>query len=167
VTKAAVDVHYSVADAVAACVLFDEWTDDRPARELATRVTAPPAEYEPGELWRRELPALLAVLEPVVHELELVVVDAYVWLDADGRPGLGARLFAALGERVPVMGVAKTAFAGSTHAAPVLRGASARPLYVTAAGIASDVAAAHIASMHGAHRIPTLLGRVDRLARGR
>jgi deoxyribonuclease V len=47
----------------------------------------------------------------------------------------------------------------------VERGGSAKPLYVTAAGIAAETAAAHVAAMHGAHRIPTLLKLVDRLVR--
>jgi deoxyribonuclease V len=65
-----------------------------------------------------------------------------------------------------VIGVAKTAYAGSTFATPVLRGTSAKPLYVTARGIARDEAARLVRSLHGEHRIPTLLERVDHLARG-
>lgn len=61
------------------------------------------------------------------------MVDGYVDLDPGGRPGLGARLHAGLGGGVPVIGVAKTAFRTATHAAQVIRGHSARPLYVTAA----------------------------------
>jgi deoxyribonuclease V len=94
-----------------------------------------------------------------------VVVDAYVWL-ADDAPGLGARLHEALGEAVPVVGVAKTSFRGATRAVQLLRGTSTQPLYVTAAEMSAETAATHVASMHGAHRIPALLRRVDQLARG-
>ena len=151
--NACVDVHYQADEAVAACVLFRDWSDERSDRELVARVPSPAA-YEPGQFYRRELPCLLAVLEPVRESLELVVIDGYVWLDANGRRGLGAHLHEALGGRVPVVGVAKTAFAGSTFAVAVLRGASRKPLHVTAAGIAADVAASHLRAMHGDHRIP-------------
>jgi len=79
------------------------------------------------------------------------------WLDV----GAGA-----LARNIEVVGVAKSAFAGAA-AAEVLRGTSARPLYVTAVGTERAAAAAGVQSMHGDHRIPTLLGRVDALARGR
>jgi deoxyribonuclease V len=104
--------------------------------------------------------------------LETVVVDGYVWLG--GEPGLGARLFAALGKRVPVIGVAKSHWGGGKRHADVppecrelsiTRGGSARPLYVTAAGIDVEHAAALVPQMHGAHRIPTLIKDVDTLVR--
>jgi deoxyribonuclease V len=63
-----------------------------------------------------------------------------------------------------VVGVAKRPFRGAP-ALEVLRGASARPLYVTAIGIDAAHAADGVRRMHGAHRIPTLLTRVDRLCR--
>ena len=48
----------------------------------------------------------------------------------------------------------------------IYRGDSAKPLFVTAVGMTLEEAKAHIASMHGEHRIPTLLRRVDQLCRG-
>jgi len=66
---------------------------------------------------------------------------------------------------LPVIGIAKTEFAGAVHAVPVLRGISQRPLYVTAAGIDPRQAAARILAMAGPHRLPTMLKRVDRLCR--
>lgn len=156
-----VDVHYTHSRATAGCVLARAWTDDVAAVERIAH-TDVTAGYTPGELYRRELPPILAVLDGLA-ELEVVVVDGYAWLAPD-RPGLGAHLHAALG--VPVVGVAKTEFAGAT-AIPVMRGASDRPLWITAAGYDPAAAAAHVASMHGAHRLPTLLVRADHLARGR
>jgi deoxyribonuclease V len=94
--------------------------------------------YRPGEFFVRELPPLRAVLRSV-HALGLLVVDGYVDLDPAGRPGLGAHTHAEFG--VPVIGVAKTAFRTATHAVPVLRGHSARPLYITAAGMPAREAA--------------------------
>jgi len=161
---AALDVAYGPRGAAAACVLFPSFAD---AVETASHVAhvADVAPYEPGAFYRRELPCLRAVLALVTVPLDVIVVDGFVWLSADGRPGLGAHLFEALGRRGAVVGVAKTSFAGSGFAAPVLRGQSVKPLFVTAAGVETSVAAAWIQGMHGAHRVPTLLGRVDRLCR--
>lgn len=164
----AVDVDYRDASVVAAAVGFDAWTDADSALEVVVASDAPPAAYEPGAFYRRELPHLHAVLA-LVPSPRAIVVDGYVWLAGDAaserpRPGLGAHLYRALGEAVPVIGVAKTAFHGAT-AIEVVRGASARPLYVTAAGIEPHVAAEAVRAMHGEHRIPTLLKRVDQIAR--
>nr|BFF18546.1 hypothetical protein GCM10025730_20670 [Promicromonospora thailandica] len=65
-----------------------------------------------------------------------------------------------------MLGVAKTRFRAATHATEVLRGRSARPLYVTATGMAPADAAELVRSMAGAGRLPDALRRVDRLARG-
>jgi deoxyribonuclease V len=122
------------------------------------------APYEPGSFYKRELPAIHAVLAGVAP-LELLVVDGYVDLDPDGRPGLGAHVHDELG--IPVIGVAKTAFRTATHAAEVHRGGAVKPLFVTAAGLPVGEAAAHVAGMAGPFRIPDALRRVDALARGR
>ncbi|MFL5356840.1 endonuclease V [Archangium sp.] len=160
---ACLDVDYRTGLTVAACVLFRDWTDAAEASHGVER--GPPAEpYEPGQFFRRELPHLLQVLAAVREPLETVVIDGYVWLGEE-RPGLGAHLYEALGRRVPVVGVAKTAFHSSGLAVPVLRGQSQRPLFVTAVGMDAREAAEHVRRMHGASRIPTLLGRVDRLCR--
>jgi deoxyribonuclease V len=157
-----VDVDYRDRGAVAACVGFRGWADEAPAAEVVRHLTEV-AEYVPGEFYRRELPCLLSVLEAAPEPPELVVVDGYVWLG--DRPGLGARLYEALGRRVPVVGVAKTRFQSATAAREVVRGDSRRPLYVTAAGLDVAAAAEHVRSMHGPFRIPTLLKRVDQLCR--
>jgi deoxyribonuclease V len=66
---------------------------------------------------------------------------------------------------VPVIGVAKTAFRTATHAVPVLRGHSARPLYITAAGMPAREAADLVRHMTGPFRLPDALRRADTLAR--
>jgi deoxyribonuclease V len=162
---ACVDVHYHADGAVAVCVEFVDWTDARPRRESCARILDP-APYSPGEFYRRELPCLLAVLKTVRTMPAVIVIDGYVWLDRDGRRGLGAHLHEALGGSVPIVGIAKAAFASGDHAIHVRRGASQRPLYVTAVGMEVEVAADHVRAMHGAHRIPTLIARCDRLSRG-
>lgn len=154
------DVAYGEDACCAAAVLVDRWDAPEPASVRVLRLP-PAAPYEPGHFWRRELPCLLAVLDGL--GADLVVVDGYVWLDALGRRGLGAALHEALG--LPVVGVAKTAFDGSAHAVPVLRGASVRPLFVTAGGVDAAEAGASVGSMAGADRLPRLVALADRLCR--
>jgi deoxyribonuclease V len=151
--------------ALAACVVAQRWGDAEPVESCAVTV-ADVRPYTPGRFFERELPCLLAVLERLRTAVEAIVVDGYVVLDEHGTPGLGGHLHAALGGDTIVIGVAKTAYRGSGFAKPVLRGASVRPLHVTAMGIEVEHAVRLVAGMHGDHRIPTLLGLVDRLARG-
>jgi deoxyribonuclease V len=158
------DVDYRDSGAVAAAVLAHDWADPVPAAEVVAHIPEV-AEYVPGEFFRRELPCLLNVLGRCPSPPDVVVVDGYVWLGPD-RPGLGARLHQALGDRVPVVGVGKTCFlSAQAVAVPILRGGSKQPLWVTAAGMDPFVAAEAVRGMHGPYRLPTLLGRVDRLAR--
>lgn len=157
------DVHYRQGAARAACVLAADWADGAAARSVTTGVS-PVEPYAPGLFYRRELPALLAALK-LAPEVDQIVIDGYVWLDGAGSPGLGAHLFRALGRQTPVVGIAKSAFKGSAMAIPVVRGSSRRPLYVTSVGLEAELAAEHVRRMHGAHRIPTLVGLADRLSR--
>jgi deoxyribonuclease V len=96
---------------------------------------------------------------------QVIVIDGYVWLGHQ-RPGLGAHLYEALGGSVAVIGVAKTSFVKAEPVVPVLRGRSRSPLHVTAVGMDVAEAASHIRTMHGPHRVSTLLKRVDQLSRG-
>jgi deoxyribonuclease V len=160
-----VDVDYRAdGSAVAACLVFGAWEDAASTAEHVARI--PVVEpYEPGAFYRRELPCVLAVLEQTSTSFDVLIVDAYVTLDATGTPGLGAHLHAALGGTPAVVGVAKTRFAKATTALPVTRGTSAQPLWITAIGVDPEEAADRIRAMHGPHRVPTLLRRVDQLAR--
>jgi deoxyribonuclease V len=160
---ACLDAAYTDGAASAACALFPAWDAASPLQVVTARQGAA-AEYEPGAFYKRELPLLLAVLGRIARVPATIVVDGYVWLEA-GKPGLGARLHEALEGRACVVGVAKSAFAGATAAIPVLRGGSRSPLYVSAAGLDVSAAAEGVRSMHGRHRIPTLLRLVDRAAR--
>jgi deoxyribonuclease V len=155
---AIVDVFYEGDRARAAAVVARGWTDEVAIRERVVDV-ATPSDYVSGELYRRELPPILAVLAGI--DVDIVCVDGHAWLGAD-RPGLGAHLHRALG--VAVVGIAKSEFVGAPAIA-VTRGASANPLWVSAAGIDAADAARAVASMHGPHRLPTLLVRVDQLSR--
>ena len=160
----AVDVHYpGDGRAQVAAVFFADYRAQAPDKIL-TRLIAEPADYVPGTFYKRELPCILAVLDQLDPLPVEIIIDGYVCLGA--KPGLGQHLFEALGRRIPVIGVAKSAFA-SAHAEKVFRGGSRRPLYITAAGMPDAAAARNISRMHGPHRIPTLLRQVDQIARGK
>jgi len=159
---AAADVHYrSTGGARAAAVLA---ADAAFAHVLAERTAVLPQAlpYRPGQFYLRELPPLRAVLDDL-SGLGLLVVDGYADLDPDGRPGLGAHAYAEFG--IPVIGVAKSRYRTATHAVPVLRGSSARPLFVTSAGMPRADAADLVRRMTGRHRLPDALRRADTLAR--
>jgi len=157
----AVDVHYlgsggaRAAAVVAADARFSEIVAER------TEDVGEVLPYRPGEFYLRELPPIRMILSGL-SGLGLLVVDGYADLDPAGRPGLGAHAHAEFG--IPVIGVAKTAFRTATHAVPVLRGTSARPLFVTAAGMPRDEAAELVRHMAGQHRLPDAIRRADTLA---
>lgn len=158
---ACVDVDYRTDIAVAAAIWFQGWNATE-ATCHATAVFHEVAPYAPGEFYRRELPCLLGVLAKGPRA-DVVIVDGYVWLDG-GRPGLGAHLYEALERQTPVVGIAKTQFAGTAPVVPVLRGRSKSPLFITAAGIDLHEAAKFAKNMHGPYRIPFLVKCVDQLA---
>jgi deoxyribonuclease V len=159
---AAVDVHYPPdGGANAALVIAAEATF---ITVIAEHVVCVPetAPYRAGAFALRELPAIRAVLADV-GRLDLLVVDGYVHLDPHGRPGLGAHAHDVFA--IPVIGVAKNPFPGARHAIQVRRGSGHRPLYITAAGLPAEQAAALVRQMAGPYRIPDALRRVDTLAR--
>ena len=158
----AVDVHYLSGGSAraAAIVAADAAFSQVLAERVAVTPRVPP--YRPGEFYLRELPPLRAVLDGV-SGLDLLVVDGYADLDPGGRPGLGVYAHAEFG--IPVIGVAKSRFRTATHAVPVLRGTSVRPLFVTAAGMPSADAAELVRRMAGRYRLPDALRRADALAR--
>ena len=161
---AAVDVGYPPSGgARAALVLSDGPRFERLTAALVT-LLEDVAPYQPGQFYKRELPAVRAVLAELSELPGLLVVDGYVDLDPDGTPGLGRHVHRDLGQ--PVIGVAKTAFRSAVHALPVRRGLSTRPLYVTAAGMDPGTAAELVRELSGPHRIPHALRAVDRLSKG-
>ena len=159
---AAVDVHYPASGGAQAALVVADDLEFSTIRAEKTAFVPDVAPYVPGQFFQRELPPLRAVLAGVAG-ISLLVIDGYVDLAPDGRPGLGAYVHAELG--VPVIGVAKTRFAAATHAVPVARGGTTRPLYVTAAGMTAADAAAIVQRMSGNFRMPDALRRVDALSR--
>ena len=160
---AALDVHYDESrnSANAAAVVFGQWSDATAQSEYTALFSGIQA-YVPGEFFKRELPCLMAVLAKVTERLDVIVVDGYVSLGE--KPGLGMYLWQELKEETSVVGVSKTPF-HSAVAEEVFRGDSRSPLYVTAVGCDVAEAAQKVSGMAGQFRIPTLLRRVDQLAR--
>lgn len=161
----AVDVQYEDNSALAAGVIFPMWSSTEPNRYITKSISGIEP-YEPGAFYKRELPCILSLLEDVNEHLEIIVVDGFVTLGKEETKGLGMYLFEALNEKTTVIGVAKKAFKDTPKACEVYRGESLNPLYVTSVGLSLEKAISGVASMHGKHRIPTLLKKADQLCRG-
>tara|TARA_B100000745_G_C20136769_1_gene389689 strand:+ start:682 stop:1203 length:522 start_codon:yes stop_codon:yes gene_type:complete len=159
----AVDVQYYNDSAVVAGILFESWSSTVPLQEVvsASQDILP---YEPGNFYKRELPCILKLLDEHELTIETIVVDGYVYLDGTNKPGLGKRLYDALGQTTGVIGVAKKVFAGIGNEHAIIRGCSSKPLFITST-MDLDLAKNSIINMHGQHRIPTLLKRADQLCR--
>ncbi len=169
-TIACIDVGYIESEtdpttAIAACVVINDWSDAATASEYVVHVTSF-RDYQPGQFCLRQLPCIDAVLSVLPTSPTCIVIDGYVWLSDQDHPGLGKYLYDAMNQQIPVIGVAKNPFRGFDHAHELCRGSSDRPLYITSIGIPTAEAASNIAAMHGAHRFPSILKRVDRLSRG-
>jgi deoxyribonuclease V len=162
---ACLDAAYSSTAAAVACVMIQHWDAKGADRIEVRRFDSPPERYEPGAFFKRELPLLMSIISEFEDAIQIIVIDGYVWLGANDQPGLGAHLFASLGHRIPVIGIAKTRYRIDTWSTPVLRGESRRPLFVTSAGIQTKTAAECLCRMHGDSRIPTILALADRTAR--
>ena len=160
----AVDVHYTSETGFAAGLGFDSPQSDKPA-SIFYATTTPIQEYIPGNFYKRELPCILNLLEQNKIIPSIIIIDGYVYLDGKTTPGLGYFLFNALSHRIPIIGVAKTAFINIHPECLINRGKSKRPLYITSIGINLQNAKTIIASMHGNDRIPTLLKAADRICR--
>lgn len=162
----AVDVYYGDNTAVSAGVLFNHWSDCKPTDELVAEISNLEP-YIPGEFYRRELPCILAILKQLQKLPEYVIIDGYVYLGKNKKPGLGKHLYDVLQEDTAVIGVAKTYFQDTPLEATLYRGKSKRPVYVTAVGLTNELAKQFILEMCGENRIPILLKTVDQICRRR
>jgi deoxyribonuclease V len=162
---ACLDAAYASTAAAVAGALIRSWDAEAASQMRVRRFDGSPGNYEPGAFYKRELPLLLSIISDFDQEIEAIVIDGYVWLDANGLSGLGGHLFSSLGRRIPVVGIAKTRYRNDTWSVPVLRGDSRRPLFITSAGTQAREAAECVRRMHGDYRIPTILNIVDRAAR--
>lgn len=163
---AAFDSYYNDDKSKTVGVLFKTLRDNEIC-EVFMKEECTPAAYEPGAFYKRELPGIIQVLrEMKAFTIDIIIVDGFVWLDDDLKRGLGAHLYVALKERIPVIGIAKSNFATVHNAKrPVYRGSSNRPVYVSTVGIDLDEAAEAVRMMPGKFRIPDVLKQLDILTR--
>ena len=162
--KALLDVHYGRETASAACLVFEDWQDDRPL-EIIQSIQPVPGPYWAGSFFVRELPCLLAVLQKTSGTFETLVIDGYVHLKPENGKGLGMHLYESLACVPKVVGIAKNPLKIADRFLPVLRGKSKKPLYVSAQGCPLNLAQGWVQEMHGPYRLPTLLRLTDRAAR--
>jgi deoxyribonuclease V len=160
----AVDVAYQNTGAIAAGILFSDWRDANPAQQIIISCPVPES-YVPGKFYRRELPCILAVMGQVAQQVDFIIIDGFVFLGPNRKPGLGKYLRDSLDQKIAVIGVAKTPYRDTPESCEVLRGKSLRPLYVTADGMNQEEAKFLIKIMDGKGRIPSMLRHVDRLCR--
>jgi deoxyribonuclease V len=101
-----------------------------------------------------------------LENIEAIIVDGFVYLDDDKKHGLGGHLYEKLNGKIPIIGVAKTNFASiEKDKKPLLRGDSAKPLFITSIGIDLEEAFQKVETMAGEFRMPTLLKELDRLTK--
>ena len=148
--KLAVDAYYAGSKAKVVGVLFENFGDEKPIK-IISKVVGDVAPYESGSFYKRELPCIVSLLQDLdVRDISLIVIDGFVYLDNDGRYGLGGHLYERLERRVQVVGVAKSPFKGSCKLVrEICRGRSKRPLFVSAVGINLDEAAQLVKGMSG------------------
>jgi len=86
-------------------------------------------------------------------------------LDRDQK-GLGAYLYESLSQKIPVIGISKSLFNSHTDfIQSVYRPSSAKPLYISAIGIALKEACKKVETMYGLYRLPEMIKRADTLCR--
>lgn len=162
----AFDTYYFDGKAKTACIQFNKWPDKENFTSY-TETRENIAEYIPGEFYKRELPCILSLLnkiDPV--NIEAIIVDGYVFLDDEGKLGLGGHLYSALQSKTPVIGVTKSNFKTIEKLKrPLLRGDSGNHLFITAIGIDIELAKENVKQMDGQFRIPTLLKVLDRMTK--
>lgn len=158
----AIDVHYKPSGAKSVGLTFQDWQSEAPQQVLTSNISEVKP-YVPGAFYQRELPCLMSIIEQTnLDDIATIVIDGYVTLSNENKPGLGAYLHQALEHKVKIIGVAKTNFYDHPdHTQSVFRGESQKPLFVTSAGIAPEIAALCIKIMAGPHRIPKMLSLVD------
>lgn len=157
------DVHYFGTKAVAAGIIFNEWSDGVALKEITVTLSHV-ADYVSGRFYQRELPCLLELLAQLEEIPDCIIVDGHVFLGEEKKAGLGKHLYDALNGNIPIVGVAKNAYQDTPIKTEVYRGKSKKALYVTSIGLDENTNNL-VQQMHGEFRIPTLLKQVDQLCR--
>ena len=160
------DSYYFANKAKTVCISFNKWSDEE-NYNVHTEIIENVIEYISGEFYKRELPCILSLVKKFdLAKIKLIIIDGFVYLDDNNKFGLGAYLYQALNEKIPIIGVAKKDFATiNKNRIEVYRGESKNPLFVTSIGIELNLASERIKKMSGKYRIPTLLKKVDEITR--
>lgn len=159
----AIDVYYIDDKAKSVGIIFEQWDDSISAiKALIIDYQDNINPYQSGQFFQRELPCILSLLSKIdLDAIATIVIDGYVYLN-DGNLGLGAHLYQALNQKIPIVGVAKKIFSGNRdYVMAVSRGKSKHPLYVTAIGTSVELAAENLQLMAGKYRMPDLLSYLD------
>lgn len=158
----AFDSYYTPSQAKTVCIKLESWTTSS-IKEMLFEIIDQVEPYEAGAFYKRELPGILSLLKQIdLRDVEVIIVDGFVFLDDEDKEGLGAHLYKKLNRSVPVVGVAKNSFQGNTkNVVEVYRGQSKKPLFVTSVGIDLHTASLHIQNMAGANRMPEVLKLLD------
>lgn len=152
--------------------VFNSWGDSDVCYYVTSRRDCIDAEYEPGELYKRELPCIMQCLSLIdVENIDTIIIDGFVWLSEDGKTlvkGLGARLDEAIQRKYcttkDIIGIAKNKYhVDIPYCEEVTRGLeSNKPLYVTCNNTDYTKHFSTLVSrMHGDYRIPTIIKAVD------
>lgn len=162
----AFDTYYFENKAKTVCLVFENWSDLKEL-DIFSETLENMKEYIPGEFYKREMPCILSLLQKIDYQsIEAIIIDGFVFLDDNGKLGLGGHLYEALNHKIPIIGVAKSNFATINRDKKELcRGQSNNPLYITSIGMDLDDATEKIRSMSGAYRMPTLLKELDKLTK--
>ncbi len=84
---ACIDVGYQEKSALAACVTISDWKASGPVASHSV-IIQNVEDYVPGLFYKRELTCIKAVLNDLGTRPDVIVIDGYVWLDAQGKKGL-------------------------------------------------------------------------------
>jgi deoxyribonuclease V len=162
----AFDTYYFEDKAKTVGIGFNTWAATTDLK-IYTEILDGVEDYIPGEFYRRELPCILSLLKLIdIADIEFIIVDGFVYLDDEGKPGLGAHLFQQLEQKIPVIGLAKSNFATlQKNKRMLIRGDSKKPLFVTSVGIDIDLATSYIREMSGLYRMPAVLKYLDTLTK--
>lgn len=160
--KLIIDVSYQVNNAKVVGGFFENWNDEKLIK-VSQKIVNNIKEYISGEFYKRELPCILEFLNDYdINEIELIIIDGFVFLNDDNKQGLGCYLFESLDKRIPVIGVAKTSFHNNNkNVINLLRGNSKKPLYISSIGIELLNASDLIKNMFGNNRMPNIIKQID------
>lgn len=160
--KLIIDVSYQDNHAKVVGGFFQNWKDEN-LINLSQKFVENVEEYIPGQFYKRELPCILEFLNELnLNEIELIIIDGFIYLDDENKKGLGAYLYESLNRQIPIIGVAKSKFHDNNiNVREIYRGESKNPLYISSLGIDLSEASDFIRGMNGEFRLPHLIKLVD------